>query len=279
MFALSLLCYLCFVSSGVLAFITTANNNDFGVKKLSISSPNDVLHYHHRSSSPVLTNTYHCCRSRISYLLSLSSTMSDGTETTTALDDENYETSAEDFDEEEKVNPLQSAGLSFISASDKSLGMLFYNIGGMDHKEIQALLLQAGTHLVEAGESWTTDWDSVRDSMESASQAFYDISNVFGSANIDESMPLGTLFENIGRELEDISSISGCTSVGPPCSVPNLLAVEEHLTAVSKILKKNSVAATDEHMMCTLFKEVAELFGEMAGRYVDNDGQNSEVTV
>ena len=279
MFALSLLCYLCFVSSGVLAFITTANNNDFGVKKLSISSPNDVLHYHHRSSSPVLTNTYHCCRSRISYLLSLSSTMSDGTETTTALDDENYETSAEDFDEEEKVNPLHSAGLSFISASDKSLGMLFYNIGGMDHKEIQALLLQAGTHLVEAGESWTTDWDSVRDSMESASQAFYDISNVFGSANIDESMPLGTLFENIGRELEDISSISGCTSVGPPCSVPNLLAVEEHLTAVSKILKKNSVAATDEHMMCTLFKEVAELFGEMAGRYVDNDGQNSEVTV
>ena len=280
MIALSLLCYLCFVSSGVLAFITTANNND--LKKLSsrieVDALNDVLQYH-RSSSPVSTNAYHCCRSRISYLLSLSSTMSDGTETTTALDDGNYETSAEDFDEEEKVNPLQSAGLSFISASDKSLGMLFYNIGGMDHKEIQALLLQAGTHLVEAGESWTTDWNSVRNSMASASQAFYDISNVFGSANIDESMPLGTLFENIGRELEDISSISGCTSVGPPCSVPNLLAVEEHLTAVSKILKKNSVAATDEHMMCTLFKEVAELFGEMAGRYVDNDGQNSEVTV
>jgi len=276
MFALSLLCYLCLISSGVLAFITTANNND--LKKLSsrieVVALNDVLHYH-RSSSPVSTNAYHCCRSRISYLLS--STMSDGTETTTALDDGNYETTAEDFDD--SVNPLQSAGLSFISASDKSLGMLFYNIGGMDHKEIQALLLQAGTHLVEAGESWTTDWDSVRESMESASQAFYDISNVFGSANIDESMPLGTLFENIGRELEDISSISGCTSVGPPCSVPNLLAVEEHLTAVSKILKKNSVAATDEHMMCTLFKEVAELFGEMAGRYVDNDGQNSEVTV
>jgi hypothetical protein len=266
------------VSSGVLAFITTANNND--LKKLSsrieVDALNDVLQYH-RSSSPVSTNAYHCCRSRISNLLS--SKMRDGTETTTALDDGNYETSAEDFDEEEKVNPLQSAGLSFISASDKSLGMLFYNIGGMDHKEIQALLLQAGTHLVEAGESWTTDWNSVRESMESASQAFYDISNVFGSANIDESMPLGTLFENIGRELEDISSISGCTSVGPPCSVPNLLAVEEHLTAVSKILKKNSVAATDEHMMCTLFKEVAELFGEMAGRYVDNDGQNSEVTV
>ena len=279
MFALSLLCYLCFVSSGVLAFITTANNNE--LKKLSsrieVASLNDDVLQYHRSSSPVLTNAYHYSRSRISYLLS--STMSDGTETTTALDDWNYETTAEDFDEEEKVNPLQSAGLSFISASDKSLGMLFYNIGGMDHKEIQALLLQAGTHLVEAGESWTTDWDSVRESMGSASQAFYDISNVFGSANIDESMPLGTLFENIGRELEDISSISGCTSVGPPCSVPNLLAVEEHLTAVSKILKKNSVAATDEHMMCTLFKEVAELFGEMAGRYVDNDGQNSEVTV
>lgn|ERR1719253_1280082 len=115
--------------------------------------------------------------------------------------------------------------------------------------------------------------------MSYASRAFYDISDVFGSANIDESMPLGTLFENIGRELEDISEISGCCAVGPPCSSPNLLAVEEHLTGVSKIMKKNSVAATDEHMMCTLFKEVAELFGEMAGRYVDDDGQESEVTV
>mmetsp|Transcript_32876 Transcript_32876/g.55903 ORF Transcript_32876/g.55903 Transcript_32876/m.55903 type:complete len:263 (+) Transcript_32876:149-937(+) len=176
-------------------------------------------------------------------------------------------------------NPVKSAGLSFVSASSKSLGMLFYNIGGMDHKEVQASLLQVGTHLVSAGESWSTDWDAVRESMASAAAAFYDISDVFGSANIDESMPLGTLFENIGKELEDISEISGCCAVGPPCSVPNLLAVEEHLIEVSKILKKNSVAATDEHMMCTLFKEVAELFGEMAGRYVDNDGQKSEVSL
>lgn len=156
--------------------------------------------------------------------------------------------------------------------------MLFYNIGGMDHKEIQALLLQAGTNLVAAGEAWRTDWDTVRESVHGASQEFY-VSNVFGSANIDESLPLGTLFENIGRELEDISNISGCCAVGPPCSSPNLLAVEEQLIEVSKILKKNSVAATDEHMMCTLFKEVAELFGEMAGRYVDTDGQSSEVSL
>lgn len=176
-------------------------------------------------------------------------------------------------------NPITSAGLSFVSASSKSLGMLFYNIGGMDHKEIQALLLRAGTHLVSAGTHWTSDWDAVRESMYSASGAFYSISDVFGSANIDENMPLGDLFERIGREFEDISSIGGCCAVGPPCSTPNLLAVEEHLIEVSKILKKNSVASTDEHMMCTLFREVAELFGEMAGRYVDNDGQGSEVSV
>jgi len=183
-------------------------------------------------------------------------------------------------DEEEDNNPLKSAGLSFISASTKSLGMLFYNIGGMDHKEIQALLLQAGTHLVNAGTAWTTDWDVVRDDMYSASQSFYDISNVFGSANIDESLELGTLFEQIGKELEDISNIGGCCSVGPPCSSPNLLAVEECLVSISKILKKNSVAATDEHMMCTLFYEVAGLFGEMAGRYVeDEEGVKSEVSL
>mmetsp|Transcript_583 Transcript_583/g.1209 ORF Transcript_583/g.1209 Transcript_583/m.1209 type:complete len:265 (-) Transcript_583:1636-2430(-) len=178
-------------------------------------------------------------------------------------------------------NPLRSAGLSFISASTKSLGMLFYNIGGMDHKEIQALLLQAGTHLLSAGNTWDDDWDSVRESMFAASHAFYDISNVFGSANIDESLPLAMLFEKIGNELEDVSNISGCCAVGPPSACPNLLAVEEHLVEISKILKLNSVAATDEHMMCTLFKEVAELFGEMAGRYVDTDrsGQESEVSV
>ena len=30
-------------------------------------------------------------------------------------------------------------------------------------------------------------------------------------------------------ELEDISEISGCCAVGPPCSSPNLLAVEVRL--------------------------------------------------
>lgn len=157
--------------------------------------------------------------------------------------------------------------------------MLFYNIGGMDHKEIQALLLKAGSHLVDAGNWWNSDWDEVRDSMYSAANAFYDISNVFGSANIDESLPLAMLFEKIGHELEDVSTISGCCAVGPPSSCSNLLAVEEHLTEISKIMKKNSVAATDEHMMCTLFKEVAQLFGEMAGRYIDETGQQSEVSL
>ncbi|KAL7519697.1 hypothetical protein ACHAWX_004454 [Stephanocyclus meneghinianus] len=176
-------------------------------------------------------------------------------------------------------NPLQSAGLSFVSASTKSLGMLFYNIGGMDHKEIQALLLRAGTHLVDAGSSWDDDWDAVRESMEGAARAFYDIGDVFGSANIDESLELALLFESIGKELEDVSTIGGCCAIGPPASCGNLLAVEDRLTEISRILKKNSVAATDEHMMCTLFKEVAELFGAMAERYVDETGQESEVSV
>lgn len=211
-----------------------------------------ICDYKYRSTQPVLA---------------LASTIEDGT----TMEDYGATDGAD--------NPITSAGLSFVSASSKSLGMLFYNIGGMDHKEIQALLLRAGTHLVSAGTRWTTDWDAVRESMYSASGAFYSISDVFGSANIDENMPLGDLFERIGRELEDISSIGGCCAVGPPCSTPNLLAVEEHLIEVSRILKKNSVASTDEHMMCTLFREVAELFGEMAGRYVDNDGQGSEVSV
>ena len=149
----------------------------------------------------------------------------------------------------------------------------------MDHKEIQALLLQAGTALVSAGSAWETDWTLVTYSMEDASKSFYDISNVFGSANIDESLELALLFERIGKELEDISTISGCVAIGPPSSCSNLFAVEKHLMDISTILKKNSVAATDEHMMCTLFKEVAELFRDMGERYIDETGQENEVSV
>lgn len=168
-------------------------------------------------------------------------------------------------------NPLRSAGKSFISASDKSLGMLFYNVGGLDHKEIQALLLQAGTCLVDAGERWHDDWDGVRDFTYNASNAFARIANTFGSASIDESMELAMSFEKISEELLMISEISGCSSVGPPCSSPHLLTIEEELVAISKILRLNSVAATDDHMMSTLFREVAELFGELASRYTDTD--------
>ena len=149
----------------------------------------------------------------------------------------------------------------------------------MDHKEIQALLLKAGTALVSAGNQWESNWDEVTYAMDDASKAFYDISNVFGSANIDESLELALLFERIGDELKEISSISGCVAIGPPSSCGNLFAIEKHLMGVSEILKKNSVAATDEHMMCTLFKEVAELFADMGGRYVDEVGQESEVSV
>lgn len=149
----------------------------------------------------------------------------------------------------------------------------------MDHKEIQAHLLQAGSSLLSAGKAWDTNWDDVTYAMEDASKAFYDISNVFGSANIDESLELALSFESIGDELREISSISGCTAIGPPSSCGNLFAIEKHLMDVSVVLKKNSVAATDEHMMCTLFREVAELFRDMGGRYVDEVGQESEVSV
>ena len=183
---------------------------------------------HHPSTNgigePASANAVHNVH-RISSL-SLASTINEYDTTTSSTDDEDEEEFAD--------NPLKSAGLSFVSASSKSLGMLFYNIGGMDHKDIQALLLEAGTHLVAAGEAWHSDWDAVRDSMSYASTAFYDISNVFGSANIDESMPLGTLFDNIGKELEDISEISGCCAVGPPCSSPNLLAVEVRFARIGR---------------------------------------------
>ena len=159
-------------------------------------------------------------------------------------------------------HPLHQAGQTFVAASVQSMGMLFYNVGGMEHKEIQQELLAAGTHLVSAAKSWDSDWRAARDSLHDASNVFMDISDTFGSAQIDDAESLATLFESIGLELDDMSRIERRRKCAD-----NLLAVRDHLASVAEILDENAVAETDDHDMITSFYAASDGFGKLAERY------------
>lgn len=159
-------------------------------------------------------------------------------------------------------HPLHQAGQTFVAASVQSMGMLFYNVGGMEHKEIQQELLAAGTHLVSAAKSWDSDWKVARESLHDASNVFMDISDTFGSAQIDDAESLATLFESIGLELDDMSRIERRRKCAD-----NLLAVRDHLASVAEILDENAVAESDDHDMITSFYAASDGFGKLAERY------------
>lgn len=93
-------------------------------------------------------------------------------------------------DEDESKNGLVVAGEVFLSSS--------------------AIHHEAGQALIRAGQAWTTDWDDVTDAFADASRAFSRQGYVV-----------------VAYELEDASTIEGCTSVGPPSSAPNLIAIKE----------------------------------------------------
>mmetsp|Transcript_3824 Transcript_3824/g.8356 ORF Transcript_3824/g.8356 Transcript_3824/m.8356 type:complete len:261 (+) Transcript_3824:87-869(+) len=159
-------------------------------------------------------------------------------------------------------HPLHQAGQTFVAASVQSMGMLFYNVGGMEHKEIQSELLEAGNHLVAASKTWDSDWKATRHNLGDAARVFDDIANTFGSAQIDDAESLATLFEAVGLELQDMSRIEKRRKTSP-----NLFSVRDHLLSVAEILQENSVAETDDHDMITSFVGVSDSFGRLAERY------------
>lgn len=132
----------------------------------------------------------------------------------------------------------------------------------MEHKEIQSELLEAGNHLVAASKSWDNDWKATKTHLVDASRVFADISNTFGSAQIDDAESLATLFEAVGLELDDMARIERRRK-----TAPNLFAIRDHLASVAEILQENSVAETDDHDMITSFVGTSECFDKLAERY------------
>jgi hypothetical protein len=82
-----------------------------------------------------------------------------------------------------------------------------------------------GKAFIQSGSAWLAkDWDGVTVALEEASLA---ISHYLReSCASADAIQLWTL---IAQELKDISTIEGCSSVGPPASIPNWVSIQAML--------------------------------------------------
>jgi hypothetical protein len=116
---------------------------------------------------------------------------------------------------------------------------------------------EVGDALVAAGRAWSTndDWSLVAESLGVASSALLSLSKKVAAAggrnaasaddgvaqDQDDSVNnnsssssrrpprLGPLWEAMAVELQDVSTIEGCSSIGPPSSLPNWIAIHDLL--------------------------------------------------
>ena len=90
-----------------------------------------------------------------------------------------------------------------------------------------------GEALIEAHNSWTEDWDDVTDALLVASQSCSKIADCRDSA----------FYEQIAQQLQDASDISGCVSIGPAASVPNLESITESLLELARLEQDHNIKA------------------------------------
>jgi hypothetical protein len=93
--------------------------------------------------------------------------------------------------------------------------------------------------LIQAGNAWTSDWEEVTFACADAAEAFEKVSG----------------YEKVADDLQDLSLIGGCSSVGPPSSVPNLLDLQRHF-------KELAEKTGNEEFEC-----ISDAFGELAREY------------
>ena len=94
-----------------------------------------------------------------------------------------------------------------------------------------------GKALCQAGIAWSSDWSQVAEALEEASRAFWD---VLSKKNI--SPTLQSICRSVAQELEDISTIEGCSSIGPASSIPNWISIHRYLEEAAAAYK----GATEE---------------------------------
>ena len=91
----------------------------------------------------------------------------------------------------------------------------------------------AGSAICRAASSWSRDWSKVAEALEEAAHAFWDISK-----KEDLSPKLQNICRSVAQELEDVSTIEGCTSIGPATSVPNWIEISSYLNSAAADFEK-----------------------------------------
>ena len=179
---------------------------------------------------------------------------------------------------------FMKAGESFLAISDQlsSSSASASSSGNVSDfpADTAPVFQMAGRAFLEAHKAWTVDWDDVTVAFLDASQHFhqisiyYDDSDATGANSVND---IGKLYESIAAELEDASTITGCLSVGPPSSVPNLEAVRGYLYELAKlsasISMSRSVKVEDENEgggdwnLSASFLEAADSFDALLSEF------------
>jgi hypothetical protein len=107
-----------------------------------------------------------------------------------------------------------------------------------------------GSAMIHAGKAWTTDWSKVAEALDQAAHAFWDTLS-------KKNLPAGlqTICRSVAQELEDISTIEGCSSVGPATSLPNWIAIHGYLESAAKAYEDSE----NQHIYTILTKTSREI--------------------
>jgi hypothetical protein len=108
---------------------------------------------------------------------------------------------------------------------------------------------KVGNAIIRAGEFWSVgEWGGVTECLKEASTAlrYYVVQNT--EVATTETFQL---WQSIAQDLDDISTIEGCSSIGPAASIPNWISIEVSLERVS------ATGTLEEEMDIEVLRNVA----------------------
>ena len=126
----------------------------------------------------------------------------------------------------------ESGGGSHLVNAGQALVLAADAIGFSQSHAIPRLLRDAGQSVTEIGQSWSLSWEAVTYAADDASSCF------FALARLQEDQELNKLYSASASELLAMSGIVGCTSVGPPTALPNLIALSDSLRKIATVVKR-----------------------------------------
>ena len=126
------------------------------------------------------------------------------------------------------------------------------------------LLKDAGTSITEIGEYWSESWEAVTYAAEDAYVHFHSLSQLQGNHH----PKLATMYSAIAFELKQISSIAGCTSIGPLSAAPNLVILSKTLKEIALYVEKcGNECSDDSQAFGKSFRRASKFIGSLAREY------------